>query len=41
LDTNLNMSTYYLSENRITTLWGMKKHTKMCFAITFVKLDGF
>ena len=24
-----------------TTLWGIKKHTKMCFAITFVKLDGF
>jgi len=24
-----------------STLWGIKKHTKMCFAITFVKLDGF
>ena len=23
------------------TLWGIKKHTKMCFAITFVKMDGF
>ena len=22
-------------------MWGIKKHTKMCFAITFVKLDGF
>jgi len=21
------------------TLWDIKKHTKMCFAITFVKLD--
>ena len=26
---------------RCYTLWGIKKHTKMCFAITFVKLDGF
>ena len=25
----------------IYTLWGIKKHSKMCFAITFVKLDGF
>jgi len=29
------------NNNMETTLWGIKKHTKMCFAITFVKLDGF
>ena len=25
----------------VYTLWGIKKHTEMCFAITFVKLDWF
>jgi len=29
------------TEQTSTTLWGIKKHTKMCFTITFVKLDGF
>jgi len=29
------------TERRAMYTVGHKKHTKMCFAITFVKLDGF
>ena len=30
-----------VKQQMTNTLWGIKKHTKMCFAITFIKLDGF
>jgi len=34
-------ATMRLKRDKIIYTVGHKKHTKMCFAITFVKLDGF